>query len=130
MFGNIVGFRDARENGLEERGLSAGSSSVIRNSFDVHDGGLGSSVRGVAEPVTVVIKRTREGLGRSSEAPPISANTNSCEALLKDFRSIYSEFLSPCRTWKFLCICRCCCLIAIAGRVAELRRHSCTPYPS
>ena len=50
----------------------------------------GASVRGSAEPITVNIKRTREGLGCPSEAPAASsavANDRASDVMLQDFRS-------------------------------------------
>ena len=60
-------------------------------SLTLQDGGLGASARGLAEPILVNIKRTREGLGCASE-PPIAAasaaSSASSEAMLHDFRCI------------------------------------------
>ena len=94
----IAGICNAGEDGLEERGTTPLTPSLLpcavllSRSFAVQDGGLGSSVRGAAEPITVSIKRTREGLGCSSEATLVSSAASSAsasEAMLQGFRSSY-----------------------------------------
>ena len=92
----IAGICNAGEDGLEERGTTPRTlpllpcAVLLSHSLSVQDGGLGSSVRGAAEPITVSIKRTREGLGCPSEAPPVSsadANDRASDVMLQHFRS-------------------------------------------
>ncbi len=94
----IAGICNAGEDGLEERGTTPRTlpllpcAVLLSHSLSVQDGGLGSSVRGAAEPITVSIKRTREGLGCSSEATLASSaalSASASEALLQGFRSSY-----------------------------------------
>ena len=64
---------------------AAAAALVCPRSLILQDGGLGASVRGLAEPILVNIKRTREGLGCASETPvaaACAASSASSEAML------------------------------------------------
>jgi hypothetical protein len=150
---DVAGLRHAGEDGLEERGSTALRAAVVPDSFAAQDGGLGASVRGPVEPIAVVIKRTREGLGCAADAPPAStaaASGSACEAMLKDFRSklataracqaalfalsalfalfaLFALIASPTRNVSFFSLG---CLISAAGRVAERRRRFRTVFRS
>ncbi len=96
----LQGFEMLKKMGWKKEVLSAvaGSGAALCSpSLSLQDGGLGASVRGLAEPIPVNIKRTREGLGCVSETPIPAASASSgtsSEATLQDFRSSSTAWFS------------------------------------